>query len=72
MFEIIAPEKKGSFDNTSGMYPKPTVKIPPKPKFPESSSSSGEEEDNGDDWQFYGKNFVEPGENDGFKSVRRL
>lgn len=35
-------------------------------------SSSSEDEGDGDDWQFFGKNFVEPGQGPGYKSVGYL
>lgn len=35
-----------------------------------TSSSSSEDEADNDDWQFYGKDFLEPGEDPRSKSVR--
>lgn len=49
--------------------------IPKKPTFeppPEKSSSSSEDETENDNWQFYAKDFVEPGEDHRVKSVRDL
>lgn len=58
----------------SGSYNLIDDKVKVEQKGPKSSSSekcsSGEEDDDGDDWQFYGKDFIEPGEDATYRSVR--